>query len=95
MLAGQVVAQVLLGQQHTALGCAGDQCGIVAIAQAAGVHGVKAIHIFLGQNGIYYQSLINMLWQGQLHQDTVHRGVSIEFVQLIEERLLGSCPRAF
>ena len=31
-----------------------------------------------------------MLWQGQLHQDTVHRGISIQFVQLIQESLLRS-----
>ena len=46
---------------------------------------VETVHIFLGRDSSDDFVLRDMFWQWQLHEDTVHEWIVVEFVDLSEE----------
>ncbi len=57
------------------------QEGIVADQDAAHVHRMEGVHVFVGINAVEHLVGIDVLGQGQLHQDAVDLGVLVVLVQ--------------
>ena len=56
---------------------------------------VEAVHIFLGRDSGDDFVLRDMFWQRQLHEDTVHEWIVVEFVDLSEECCFAHIFREF
>jgi hypothetical protein len=48
---------------------------------------VKAIDILFDRDGFEHTAHVDVLWQGELHQDSMHRGVCIQGLDGADERL--------
>ena len=57
------------------------QEGIVADQDAAHVHRMEGVHVFVGINAVEHLVGVDVLGQGQLHQDAVDLGVLVVLVQ--------------
>ena len=67
-----------LGQQgHHAGGGAAAGAGITA-HQAAEVEGMETVGVLVGIEGQQQRAAVELGWQGQLHQDSVDGGISVE-----------------
>ena len=60
-------------------GCAGNQT-IAAEPQQADVDWMEAVNIFFRADGLDHAKFVDMLGQGQLAEDAMHRGVVIELI---------------
>lgn len=56
--------------------------------QLADVHGVEAIHVLLDGDGAQDALLVDVLRQGQLHQDAVNVGIGIELHHGLQQLFL-------
>src|SRR5438046_3954940 len=67
----------------------------VAGSQKAQALRSETVYIFQGANRLDDGSLVNLRWQGKLHQDSVHSRICIELVDQIEESCLDGIGRQF
>ena len=54
---------------------------------------MEAVDVLLGVDGVEHLLFVQMLGQGQLHQDAVNLGVFIELVDQVDEFFLGGFLR--
>lgn len=83
---------VPLQQLNAAPGSARHVQGVPAPhGQHAYVERVEPIHVFLNGNGLQHTLLVDVLGQGQLHEDAVHRGVLVVLAHHLQHLLF--CER--
>ena len=65
----------------------------IADVQPPHVVGVEAVHILFRGDGGDHRRLLQGLGQGQLHQNTVHRRITIQFFNEVQQFPLGGLRR--
>ena len=54
---------------------------------------MEAVHILFRQNRAQNRLFVNLLWQRQLYQDSVHRFILIQSLHHLQQLLLGGLLR--
>ena len=62
---------------------------LVPDAQKSNVDRMEAVHILFRQNRAQNRLFVNLLWQRQLYQDSVHRFILIQSLYHLQQLLLG------
>ena len=78
-----------LNELHDAGRGAGDEAAVVFLAQLADVDGVKAVHVFAGQDAIKGFSFVDVVWQWCLDQNAADVGVCVQCVDLSKQVFLA------
>src|SRR3989344_2969351 len=61
----------------------------IAINQLADIHRTKAIDVLFGKDGIPDGALVDLAWQGELHQNGMHALILVEFSDKPKQITLG------
>ena len=73
------IRQYVAQQQQTAIRRARDQrLALSATPQLADILGMESVNVFARIDGVDHPLRIDVLWQGQLHQNTIDPIVSVE-----------------
>jgi hypothetical protein len=72
------LGELLAQQQQAAERGAGRKRGRIADTQSPGIQGMKTVHVFRRIDRLDHPLLVDVLRQGQLHQDTVHRRIAVQ-----------------
>lgn len=70
-------------------GGAGDETGIVFLAEFADVEGVEAIDVFVGGHAVEGFGFVEVFGKGGLHEDAADFGVGVEGVDAFKEGFAG------
>ena len=82
-IVGKPMAMLLLHKNGTVTVCHSKTQNLKEICR------VERVHVLFGENGVYHRRLVNMLWERQLHQDTVHLAVRVKLCNKLQQFLLG------